>query len=91
MQQDAASGSSELEQRKAAVPQEAPADDADPPSTSGQHADVGPAEQDVPQLRARLLEALQQVERLRGRSESFQNLEAAARRAQAAQAAGVPA
>ena len=47
----------------------------------------GAAEEDVPQLRARLLEALQQVERLRGCSESFQNLEAAA---QAAQAAGVP-
>ena len=81
-----ASGGSRLEQTTAAVPQEASLDDADP-GTSGQHANVGAAEEDVPQLRARLLEALQQVEKLRGRSESFQNLEAAA---QAAQAAGVP-
>ena len=83
---DKASGSSRLEQAPADVPQEASLNDADP-GTSGQHANVGAAEEDVPQLRARLLEALQQVERLRGRSESFQNLEAAA---QAAQAAGVP-
>ena len=60
-------------------------DHADP-GTSGQHADVGAAEEDVPKLRARLLEALQQVERLRDRSQSFEHLEAAA---QAQHAAGV--
>lgn len=87
MQQDEASESSRLKQITPAGLQEAPLDDAEPPGTSGHHAHVGAAEEDVPQLRARLLEALQQVERLRGRSESFQNLEAAA---QAAQAAGMP-